>query len=63
MERFFMPRRRKQNNQMGTIYMILAGISLIVIIIIYLGLIKDPRSGIDRETKRFNLEFNLEQKL
>ncbi len=58
-----MPRRRKQNNQMGTIYMILAGISLIVIIIIYLGLIKDPRSGIDRETKRFNLEFNLEQKL
>ncbi len=58
-----MPRRRKQNNQMGTIYMILAGISLIIIIIIYLGLIKDPTSGIDRETKRLNLEFNLEQKL
>ncbi|MCH9852302.1 MAG: hypothetical protein K0U45_02230 [Alphaproteobacteria bacterium] len=58
-----MPRRRKQNNQMGTAYMILAGISLIVIIIIYLGLIKDPTFGIDRETKRLNLEFNLEQKL
>ena len=43
--------------------MILAGISLIVIIIIYLGLIKDPTFGIDRETKRLNLEFNLEQKL
>ncbi len=58
-----MARRRKQNNQMGTIYMILAGMILIVIVIIYLGLIKDPRSGIDRETKRLNLQFNLEQKL
>ncbi len=54
--------RRNQNN-MGSFYLVLSGIILLIIIIVYLGIIKDPTSNIERDIKKINLELNLDNKL
>ncbi len=57
-----MARRRNKNN-MGSAYLVLFSIAMVFLLIIYMGVIKNPTSNIERETQEIKLKLNLDNKL